>query len=391
MEKITFSTVNFINQTIQINGNQAVIVGNNSSGKTSILNCLEQGLKGKLSNFYVDDKPVAINEYQIIYIKEFVNLKELIKMAKTSPLRNIIIQNVNNEIINNSKYKETINDLESIHNKLESLIKESYFDNLKNDEFNQLILNPVLEKFTINNLVDKLLKVQLYDNLFEEIGDEENCSHFFLRLLVFNILKSLLVSKDKLRNQIILFDLPELYGNLKMLFQINKYLKKLSNEGVTIILVTNSCEYLKLLKPELSSINLVKNNLVYFIKNYASLVLDAILMFSFYESDKLDFSVYKYELSSLITDEDITNEIQYVENSLFKNIIDVIFSDKFNLLLNDDIESSDSNEFIINFKGSIKDLVFIYNISYQSFNIKCCWPAKINDENLLKIINLVLS
>lgn len=229
MKEIKFSDSFFTEETIQFHNNMAIIIGANGSGKTTLLNTLERGFKGKSNKFIIDNEPIAIDDYQIIYLKEYFNLKENLKLTKTSGFRNDLIQNINQAIItkSNIKYKFLLKNLENIEKDFLELLNQSYFRN-ENAIKNQLSLKPLVESFSVNNLVDKMLKIQIYDKNNENIIDEDNYSHFFLRILLFNILKNTLQQKDKLRPIVILFDLPELYGTPKVLYQINQYLKQIN-------------------------------------------------------------------------------------------------------------------------------------------------------------------
>ncbi|WP_308149847.1 ATP-binding protein [Spiroplasma sp. AdecLV25b] len=287
MKKIQFSNHIFEKQTINFDNNLAIIIGESGSGKTEILNTLEQGLKGKLHEFYVDEQQVDDDIYQIIYLREYFNIKESLKLGKTSPLRNSLVQNINRNIINtdNEKYQNIITKLEEIHDNFNSLLKETTFETLNKSQINNsLLLNGNLEPFSINNIIDKLLKLQIFNNDTKNIIDEDNYSHFMLRILLFNILKNTLDFNDKLRPTIILFDLPELYGTPKILHELNVWLNKLLSDSITIIIVSNNPEYLLSLKPSLISINLIKHNTINGIKNLTKIIKDAIVLFSFCES-----------------------------------------------------------------------------------------------------------
>lgn len=103
MKKIQFTNHIFNKQNIKIKNNLAIIVGDSRSGKTEILNTLEQGLKGKINEFYVDEQKVNNDSFQVIYLQEYFNLKENLKLNKTSTLRNLLIQNINKNVINSNQ------------------------------------------------------------------------------------------------------------------------------------------------------------------------------------------------------------------------------------------------------------------------------------------------
>ncbi|MGL5268593.1 MAG: AAA family ATPase [Spiroplasma sp.] len=388
MKEIKFSDSFFTEQTIQFHNNMAIIIGDNGSGKTTLLNTLEKGFKGKSSKFMIDNEPIAINDYQIIYLKEYFNLKENLKLTKTSGFRNDLIQNINQAIIttNNIKYKLLLENLERIEKNFLELLNQTYFKN-ENAIKNQLCLKPLVESFSINNLVDKMLKIQIYDKNNENIIDEDNYSHFFLRILLFNILKNTLQQKDKLRPTVILFDLPELYGTPKFLYQINNYLKQINKIHNTIIIITsNSPEYLNLLNTNLLAINLITNQKICFIKNFEKIIREAIICYSFCDSNIQDLATYKSNLNPLIDKEDIAKETKYIESELYQKIISSLFAEKIELWFKEIVKITNTNEYIIQYKGNFKDLIFLNNILLNGFNINCQWKNSNIIPNFIKLV-----
>jgi len=129
MKQIQFSNSFFTEQTIQLHNNMAIIIGDNGIGKTSLLNTLEKGFKGKNSKFTIDNEPVATDNYQVIYLKEYFNLKEHLKLTKTSSFRNDLIQNLNQALITtkDNQYKDLSKNLEKIENDFLGLLNKLYF------------------------------------------------------------------------------------------------------------------------------------------------------------------------------------------------------------------------------------------------------------------------
>lgn len=379
MKKIQFTNHIFDKQNIKIKNNLAIIIGNSRSGKTEILNTLEQGLKGKINEFYVDDQKVNNDSFQVTYLQEYFNLKESLKLSKTSTLRNLLIQNINKNIINsNQKNYQTISmKLTELHENFYNLLNESSFNFLnKNDVINNnLELKANLEIFSINNIIDKLLKIQIINNETNNIIDEENYSHFMLRILLFNILKNSLNFSDKLRPTIILIDLPELYGTPKILFELNKWFNKLLAKNITLIIVSNSPEYLISLKPSLNSINLINNNHIITIENLSVIIKDAIILFSFWESNQRDLISYKNNLFSLIDEEDIQNEIKYIEENIFDLIIKSLFADEIILTIKK-LNNISSEKYTVQHISSIRNLIFIYTILLSGFNVNSVWNSE---------------
>lgn len=388
MKEIKFSDTFFKEQTIQVYDNIAIIIGDNGCGKTTLLNTLEKGFKGKNNNFTVDEEPVSFDTFQVIYLKECFNLKEHLKLTKTSSFRNDLIQNINQALITNNdiKYKYLLENLKKIENNFLDLLNDSYFKSYENNIKNNLSLKPLIESFSINNIVDKMLKIQIYNETTENIVDEENYSHFFLRILLFNILNNALRQKDKLRPTIILFDLPELYGAPKFLYQVNTYLKKLNQENNTIIIISsNSPYYLNLLKPHILAFNLIKEQKIFFIKNFKKIIREAIICYSFCDSEINDLAIYKSNLNPLINQEDIENEINYIENYLYEKIINSLFADQIELWFQKLENKANESEYIIKHQGNFKDLIFINNILLNGFNINCQWKNNKKIPNFIKL------
>jgi len=129
MKQIQFSNSFFTEQTIQLHNNMAIIIGDNGVGKTTLLNTLEKGFKGKNNKFTIDNEPVATDNYQVIYLKEYFNLKEHLKLTKTSSFRNDLIQNLNQALITtkDNQYKDLSKNLEKIENDFLGLLNKLYF------------------------------------------------------------------------------------------------------------------------------------------------------------------------------------------------------------------------------------------------------------------------
>ncbi len=389
MKKIQFTNHIFDKQNIKIKNNLAIIIGDSRSGKTEILNTLEQGLKGKINEFYVDEQKVNNDSFQVIHLQEYFNLKENLKLNKTSTLRNLLIQNINKNVINSNqkKYQKIIIKLTELHENFYELLSESSLNLLnKTDGINNnLQLKANLEIFSINNIIDKLLKIQIINNETNNIIDEENYSHFMLRVLLFNILKNSLDLNDKLRPIIILIDLPELYGTPKILFELNKWFNKLLTKNITLIIVSNSPEYLISLKPSLNSINLITNNSITSIENLSLIIKNAIILFSFWESNQRDLISYKNSLFCLIDDEDVKNEKKYIYENILEHIIKSLFADEVNLTINK-LKNVSNEKYAIQHVTSIRNLIFIYTILLSGFNINSIWNSE-GINNFEKINN----
>ncbi|WHQ37478.1 hypothetical protein [Spiroplasma sp. SV19] len=72
---MNYNTISFKdnNQEVKIfkvYNNKLMIIGENNSGKTRLLNKLNSGFLGKDSTFYFNDKAVGFGDYQVIYLKE---------------------------------------------------------------------------------------------------------------------------------------------------------------------------------------------------------------------------------------------------------------------------------------------------------------------------------
>lgn len=240
MEKILFSNGIFDQQTLQVKDRVCFIIGDNNSGKTQILNTLATGFKGKSKQFKVDNQYVNSGDYQVVFLKEFFDIQNEIKITRTSEFRNEILKVLNKFTIDDNRYEILLKKLQKISNEVEEVIS----DNLTNKLFaitNQEIkLKTKLELNSLENVVDKLLKINICDTKNNnEIIDDSNYSRFILRMLILNILASY-VEQDDLRPIIFLIDLPELYGTPKMLCKINNFLKNLLAKNNNYLFITTN-------------------------------------------------------------------------------------------------------------------------------------------------------
>jgi predicted ATP-binding protein involved in virulence len=97
LQKIEFTNNFFIKEKLNVTDGFCIILGNNCSGKTSILNTLENGFKGKLIDFLVDENPVKSDSYQVVFLNENSFLKENLKLTKNSFLKQLFGLKLNQE------------------------------------------------------------------------------------------------------------------------------------------------------------------------------------------------------------------------------------------------------------------------------------------------------
>lgn len=181
----------------------------------------------------------------------------------------------------------------------------------------------------------------------------------------------------------IIFDLPTVTKNdqkkynkfRQLLLIIVFWFNKLLTKNITLIIVSNSPEYLISLKPSLNSINLINNSSITSIENLSLIIKDAIILFSFWESNQRDLISYKNSLFCLIDDEDVKNEKKYIYENILEYIIKSLFANEVNLTINK-LKNVSNKKYAIQHITSIRNLIFIYTILLSGFNINSIWNSE---------------
>lgn len=327
MKKIEFTNYFFKQKSLNVNNNISVIIGDHNSGKTNILNTLEMGFRGKLSEFFVDYKPVAAGDYQVIYFDVNLNIKDNLKFNKTSLLRKYFLIKLNNRKYNNKTYQKLEAKISEIENEMNIFLEDKFTNKICSLINKNIILKSNLT-FSLDNLLDKFLKLEIFDKETENNINKENYNNFIIRTILFKILESSL-EKDDARPIIILIDLPELYGSPKSWRLFSKYLNSFMKKKIFVFIATNNPHFLCFLISNPMSINLIKNtNKIIKIENFEELIKDCIILDNFLKNTKeLDFFNYKNKLIYLIEKKDIEKEITFFKKEVLQNLLFSLFSD----------------------------------------------------------------
>lgn len=389
MEKIVFSNHIFENQSLSVYNNLSFIIGDNGSGKTQILNTLSLGFQGKSKTFKVDGQSVLNGQYQVVFLQEFFDIQTEIKINRTSQFRNEILKVLNKFTIKNEKYEDLMKKIDNLNYDIESIVNDNFANNFSSIVNSNIKLKAKLELNSLENIVDKLLKINIYDtNGFEnKIIDDSNYSRFILRMLILNILYSYL-EVDKQRPLIFLIDLPELYGTPKLLMQVNNFLKKLLQKGnIFVFITTNSPWYLENFCPYIESINFINNKQIYKINDSKKIIFNAIVMYSYFTSDSTDFIWYKSNIKSVIEDQDIEEEIKQFYEQSYTYLVKIFFTHSF--ILSSKFQKDillENNDYIVYIFTDFKIQLILFYIS-KYFNIKCKFDK--NMSNINKVLYLL--
>lgn len=243
--EITFTNKLFTKQKIVFSDHLGVLIGKHGSGKTTILDSLETGLKGKTRDFFVNNQTVKPGDFQTIYIKDHFDLKEEIKLTKSSPFRNQILKTINYHLLKKDQYQDLTAKIQKLALAVETTITELFAKNLKAITNENIVLKFGTEKINLENIVDRLLSIELFDQKQELFLNNTTFNKFLLRMVVFSVLQNSVDQNDQQRPIFLLFDNPELYTNLNTMIQLITILKKLLQKtNFFLLFASNSINFL---------------------------------------------------------------------------------------------------------------------------------------------------
>lgn len=332
---LTFKDNNKEIKTFKLYNNKLLIIGENNSGKTKLLNKIYAGFLGKDSTFSFNDKIIGFGDYQVIYLKEKMDLLEEIKLTKTSNFRNKLIKAINEIILNNDKYNETVELLQKLNSLFDLILLET--DLISNNTkiiSSELVLKYNFSNLSVEGIVDKLLKFDLYD-LENAIIDSAKYSSYQLRILLLNILIKYSDLQDKLRPLVFILDQPELFGTIKSLWNLINEVKNLLSEKSVIIMVSNCPVLFTFFFEKIEQVYFLKNNKIFSFENINSIIIKTIAIYTFSESDSIDYEIFVKDLSYVLTEEDVLYEKNnYIKNNILL-ILHIIYWDKILLKISD--------------------------------------------------------
>jgi hypothetical protein len=188
MDKFVINSGKFSKQRFSFFNNLMVIYGQSGEEKSLLLNNIAKGFRGQLkNNFLFNDQPVSIGDYQVVYLNDTFDINDEFKMTKSNPLRDEILKFINNSIIYQGK--ETFSSrLDGIGMELNDLIS-SLFVNVENNPLvKNLEFKTALNLQSIETIIDKFLKVTVYDNDLNNEIDTSKINKFTIRMLLFKLL-----------------------------------------------------------------------------------------------------------------------------------------------------------------------------------------------------------
>ena len=267
----------FTKQKIVFHNHLAVLIGQHRSGKTTVLTTLFEGFKAKHRDFFVNDHSVNVSDFQVVYLKDHFSLKDEIKLTKTSPFRNHILKNINQNLLNQEKYQKVSAEIQTLALAMESALNDVFANNLNALTHEDIILKFDVHKINLENIIDHLLEIKLFNQKTQTVLEDKNFNHFLARMLIFNVLRSTVDEKDQQRPIIILFDNPEIYTTLKTMQQMNTILRELiQKEQIYLVIASNSVEYLTNLHCRLEHINWLKENTIHHFTNLDVILQEAV-------------------------------------------------------------------------------------------------------------------
>ncbi|AXF96689.1 hypothetical protein [Spiroplasma phoeniceum] len=237
-----------------------------------------------------------------------MDLLEEIKLKKTSNFQNKLIKAINEIILNNDKYNETVELLQKLNSLFDliSLETDLISSNTKIIS-SELVLKSNFSNLSVEGIVDKLLKFDLYD-LENAIIDSAKYSSYQLRILLLNILIKYSDLKDKLGPLVFILDQPELFGTIKSLWNLVNEVKNLLREKSVIIIVSNCPVLFNFFFEKIEQVYFLKNNKIFSFENINSIIIKTIAIYAFSESDSIDYEIFVKDLSYVLTEDDVLYE-----------------------------------------------------------------------------------
>ncbi len=358
------------NKKIKSKNNIFFIYGQNTFGKTNFLNYFKLLLKKRGNNVFSDLN--FDNDRNFVEINEEWDLKKELSLAKTSPIRKFILNDLmemlekeNIDLYNEIENNENLKLIKERINKIIQVEEKEYF--VKCDySFN-----------TASDLIDNLYKLKILnkndDEVNESIIPKSIKSQLFMKLLI----------EANSKNKIIIFDCPETYFDKNYQIIFSNMLSELAKENIIIVTYRNPY-FLMNSKIEFSNlyffnsdkkINEFKVSKTILIKLY-------LLMNKNFESFKLrslsEFESKIKEIEFVIEKEDIIK----IKNNIFKIYLPVLLSNiDFNL------NYLDVNE--LHLLSENEKMIFIILSMFNDIKIKDIDKISFKNNLLNEILELI--
>ena len=286
IREVEITNTFFQKQKIYFHDRLAILIGGHCSGKTTVLETLEDGFDGKNPHFLVNNEKVTKSDFQVMYLKDHFSLKEEIKLNKTSPFRQHIVKAINRHLLAQDKYQRVVDGIKQLSQEIEKVISELFSDNLHALTNKNITLKFDTDDINLEHIIE-LLEVHLFDQKKQTVLKDNSYNQFLLRMVVFNVLRVVVDEKDNQRPIIVLFDNPELYTTLKTSSQLNVILQKLmENTNFYLVFASNSVEYLTSLPHSIKSLNWLRESQIVHFDRTDDLLQKGVAIYHFLLNDQ---------------------------------------------------------------------------------------------------------
>ncbi|ARU91795.1 hypothetical protein SCLARK_001245 [Spiroplasma clarkii] len=128
-----------------------------------------------------------------------------------------------------------------------------------------------LQLNSVEVILEKLVKLNIY-NEDNRTVEEKNYSKFLVRMLLLKIILNDVDLSDTLRPVIILLDLPESCADDLSISKLRNWIKLFAQNQIAWIVTINNSHSLRLLNPNIQSVNFFEKDKINFVVNYKNYV-----------------------------------------------------------------------------------------------------------------------
>lgn len=288
------------NEFQNINFDHSLFInGSNRSGKTYTLKTLQSGFNGELNDFYINGDKVYKGDYNVIYIGDYNNFATDFKLTKSNQFKKIIYDEIIEKINSQELLKRVNIVLDSINEKVNSLIIEN---NIIED--NNLRLN--IEIDSIDKIIEKFTNIYIDEYLL----DESKTPRSTLRKLLY----SLIFYEIKKQNDNTILIIDDVDNSLDE-YELKKIIDRIENDVIynNITFIVSSTRNIYSYIKNKSNIYKIYNNKLNNIRNIDECIKHSIILNEYKKTEsKINFNSFLEENEYLINDEDIN----YFKNNI---------------------------------------------------------------------------
>ncbi len=387
MKTIEITNLRFERQKITFEDRLAILTGHNRSGKTLILEQIADALKEGSNHVLIDQQPVQRGQFQVAYLSSETRLKDEIKLTKTSSFRNHLISKINHLLINDQNYQQLSSQIDQLANKIEELTNLALNPHANAFTNQNIKLKFDTSKFSLEKIVDKLLNIDLINQINQNSLDEKSFNSFLLRMVVFNVLLAGLNFTDLQRPIVILIDDPAAFANYQTLTEFAFELRKLLKfENLYICIATSNADFVQQMNCKISAIHYIKNRQIIDFKNYQTIIEKAITIFSFWKStDHQNWQAYQIALKPILEIADLEREFTLFWQSEFLNWFKMLFANQITFINESELIKFDSasEKFNLISRSNYKNQIILFCFA-KAFEIKTVFSEK-NQQKYQKI------